>query len=76
MVDKIKMAAKHEFSIVQSISIFIQVNRNLGFEKKVLKKERKTFFFFKTSTWRIKSRWRQQPLFFLLALTQSFLNLF
>jgi hypothetical protein len=36
MADKIKMVAKHEFSIAQSI--FMQINWNLGFGKKVLKK--------------------------------------
>jgi hypothetical protein len=36
MVDKIKMATKHEFSIAQSI--FIQINRNLGFGMNILKK--------------------------------------
>jgi hypothetical protein len=43
MVDKIKMASKHEFSIAQSI--FMQLNRNLGFEMNVLQKKHcRTFF--------------------------------
>jgi hypothetical protein len=32
MADKIKMAAKHKFFIDQSI--FMQINSNLGFEKR------------------------------------------
>jgi hypothetical protein len=72
MVNKIKMAANHEFSIAQSI--FLQINGNLGFGKNVIEKKNcKRNLFFENFKWWIKSKSKSNHCFF-LALTQSFLN--
>jgi hypothetical protein len=62
MADKIKMAAKHTFSIAQSICMPIIWD----LERTSSKKNIVEVTFFKTSKWRIKSRWRQHSQFFSL----------
>jgi hypothetical protein len=72
MVDKMKMAAKHEFSKLNQF--LCKSIETWDLEETSYKKNNVEVTFFKSSKWQIEALWRQQPLLFLLALTQSFLS--
>jgi hypothetical protein len=73
MADKIKMAAKHEFSIAQSITNQLK----LGIWKELpMKKYCRSNSFSKLQDGGLNQDGVSNHCFFLLALTQSFLNRF
>jgi hypothetical protein len=55
--------------IFHSSDNFYANQLKLGIWKESLKNKSVEEFFFKTSKWWIKSRWRQQPLFFFFSLS-------
>jgi hypothetical protein len=63
MAEKIKMAAKHKFSIFPVKFDANQLKLWIWRERYIKKISLKNFFF-KTSKWQIKWRWRHQPMFF------------